>query len=237
MTEEYLSEEPEGYSVNQSLISPDQGTMVTLPESAGEPLNLAETSSVGAKANANGDRNSQKGSRSVQGNAANRGNMGNRAGTGNISHATNTVSTANHGDMPNGAETRNGANAGNTVNTANTANVPNGAGAGMSHAPNRFSAGNMTNTAARPNTAKPNAAKTNPARPNAASQVNPINPVQPPINTAGSQGGMTVEEASNVICNCGLYRGKTLGEIARSGEDGIQNLKWFVNSYRGVMRN
>ncbi len=101
----------------------------------------------------------------------------------------------------------------------------------MSHAPNRFSAGNMTNTAARPNTAKPNA-----ARPNAASQanpVNPINPVKPPINTAGSQGGMTVEEASNVICNCGLYRGKTLGEIARSGEDGIQNLKWFVNSYRG----
>lgn len=228
MTEEYLSEEPEGYSVNQSLISPDQGTMVTLPESAGEPLNLAETSSVGAKANANGDRNSQKGSRSVQGNAANRGNMGNRAGTGNISHATNTVSTANHGDMPNGAETRNGANAGNTVNTANTANVPNGAGAGMSHAPNRFSAGNMTNTAARPNTAKPNA-----ARPNTANQANPINPVQPPVNTAGSQGGMTVEEASNVICNCGLYRGKTLGEIARSGEDGIQNLKWFVNSYRG----
>ena len=228
MTEEYLSEEPEGYSVNQSLISPDQGTMVTLPESAGEPLNLTETSSVGAKANANGDRNSQKGSRSVQGNAANRGNMGNRAGTGNISHATNTVSTANHGDMPNGAETRNGANAGNTVNTANTANVPNGAGAGMSHAPNRFSAGNMTNTAARPNTAKPNA-----ARPNTANQANPINPVQPPVNTAGSQGGMTVEEASNVICNCGLYRGKTLGEIARSGEDGIQNLKWFVNSYRG----
>lgn len=228
MTEEYLSEEPEGYSVNQSLISPDQGTMVTLPESAGEPLNLTETSSVGAKANANGDRNSQKGSRSVQGNAANRGNMGNRAGTGNISHATNTVSTANHGDMPNGAETRNGANAGNTVNTANTANVPNGAGAGMSHAPNRFSAGNMTNTAARPNTAKPNA-----ARPNTANQANPINPVQPPVNAAGSQGGMTVEEASNVICNCGLYRGKTLGEIARSGEDGIQNLKWFVNSYRG----
>lgn len=228
MTEEYLSEEPEGYSVNQSLIGPDQGTMVTLPESAGESLNLAETGSVGAKTNANGDRNSQKGSRSVQGNAAKRGNMGNRAGTGNISHATNTVSTANHGDMPNGAETRNGANAGNTVNTANTANVPNGAGAGMSHAPNRFSAGNMTNTAARPNTAKPNA-----ARPNTANQANPINPVQPPVNAAGSQGGMTVEEASNVICNCGLYRGKTLGEIARSGEDGIQNLKWFVNSYRG----
>ncbi len=207
MTEDYLSEELEGYSVNQSLIGPDQGTMVTLPESAGEPLNLAETGSVGAKANANGGRNRQKGSQSVQGNAVNRG------------------------DMPNGAETRNGANAGNAINTANTANVPNAAGAGMSHAPNRFSAGNMTNTAARPNTAKPNA-----ARPNAASQanpVNPINPVKPPINTAGSQGGMTVEEASNVICNCGLYRGKTLGEIARSGEDGIQNLKWFVNSYRG----
>ena len=44
---------------------------------------------------------------------------------------------------------------------------------------------------------------------------------------------MTVEEASNVICNCGLYRGKTLGEIARSGPEGMQNLRWFVNSYRG----
>ena len=219
MTEEYLSEEPEGYSANQSLIGPDQGTMVTLPESAGEPLNLAETSSVGAKANASGDRNSQKGSRSVQGNAANRGDMGNGTGAGNISHAANAADKAN------------AANAGNAINTANTANVPNGAGAGMSHAPNRFSAGNMTNTAARPN-----AAKTNTARPNTANQanpVNPINPIQSPVNTAGSQGGMTVEEASNVICNCGLYRGKTLGEIARSGEDGIQNLKWFVNSYRG----
>lgn len=213
MTEEYLSEEPEGYSVNQSVIGPDQGTMVTLPESAGEPLNLAETSSVGATANASGDRNSQKGSRSVQGNTANHGNITNETGTRNGANA---------------ADKANAANAGNTVNTANTANVPNGAGAGMSHAPNRFSAGNMTNTAARPNTAKPNA-----ARPNTANQANPINPVQPPVNTAGSQGGMTVEEASNVICNCGLYRGKTLGEIARSGEDGIQNLKWFVNSYRG----
>ncbi len=190
MTEEYLSEEPEGYSANQSLIGPDQGTMVTLPESAGEPLNLAETSSVGAKANGNSGRNSQKGSRSVQGNAADKAN------------AANTV---------------------NAANAVNTANVPNGAGAGMSHAPNRFGAGNMTNTAARPNAAKPNA----------ANQTNPINPIQSPVNTAGSQGGMTVEEASNVICNCGLYRGKTLGEIARSGEDGIQNLKWFVNSYRG----
>ena len=132
MTEGYLSGEPEGYSVNQSIIGPDQGTMVTLPESAGEPLNLAETSSVNGKPNANGNRNTQGGSQSVPGNAA-----------------------------------------------------------------------------------------------------NPTNPIQPPVNTMGSQGGMTVEEASNVICNCGLYRGKTLGEIARSGEDGIQNLKWFVNSYRG----
>lgn len=96
----------------------------------------------------------------------------------------------------------------------------------MSHAPNRFSAGNMANTAARPNAAKTNTA-------NQANPVNPINSVQPPVNTAENQGSMTVEEASNVICNCGLYRGKTLGEIARSGEDGIQNLKWFVNSYRG----
>lgn len=211
MTEEYLSEEPEGYSVNQSVIGPDQGTMVTLPESAGEPLNLAETSSVGATANASGDRNSQKGSRSVQGNTANHGNITNETGTRNGANA---------------ADKANAANAGNAINTANTANVPNAAGAGMSHAPNRFSAGNITNIAARPNAARPNTASQ-------ANPVNPINPVQSPVNTAGSQGGMTVEEASNVICNCGLYRGKTLGEIARSGEDGIQNLKWFVNSYRG----
>lgn len=68
---------------------------------------------------------------------------------------------------------------------------------------------------------------------NAANLPNSPNPVQPSANPPGNQGGMTVEEACNVLCNCGFYRGKTLGEIARSGPEGIQNLKWFVNSYRG----
>ena len=68
---------------------------------------------------------------------------------------------------------------------------------------------------------------------NAANLSNSPNPVQPSANLSENQGGMTVEEACNVLCNCGFYRGKTLGEIARSGPEGIQNLKWFVNSYRG----
>ncbi|NBH36690.1 hypothetical protein D3Z58_25140 [Clostridiaceae bacterium] len=68
---------------------------------------------------------------------------------------------------------------------------------------------------------------------NVANLSNSPNPVQPSANLSENQGGMTVEEACNVLCNCGFYRGKTLGEIARSGPEGIQNLKWFVNSYRG----
>ena len=68
---------------------------------------------------------------------------------------------------------------------------------------------------------------------NLSNSITSANPVQSSANPPGNQGGMTVEEASNVLCNCGFYRGKTLGEIARSGPEGIQNLKWFVNSYRG----
>ncbi len=191
MAEGYLSEEPEGYSVNPSPIGPEQGTMVTLPESAGEAADLAKIGPAGEKPNAKCGRNIQKGSRRVQENAADRGDMPNGAGMADDTHTAGT---------------------GNAANAANTANVLKGAGTG------RPNGTNMVGTTTRQNP---------------VGQKNPTSPVQPPVSTAGSQESMTVEEASNVLCSCGFYRGKTLGEIARSGEDGIQNLKWFVNSYRG----
>lgn len=97
-----------------------------------------------------------------------------------------------------------------TQKGANAANTGSGIALG-----NTAGQGNMMNTANLPNS------------------VSSANPAQPSANPPGNQGGMTVEEACNVLCNCGFYRGKTLGEIARSGPEGIQNLKWFVNSYRG----
>ncbi len=49
-------------------------------------------------------------------------------------------------------------------------------------------------------------------------------------------GGMTVEEACSVICDCGLYRGQSLGDLAGRGAEGIDALEWFVNGYRGRNR-
>lgn len=48
-----------------------------------------------------------------------------------------------------------------------------------------------------------------------------------------SESGMTVEEASNVICNIGIYRNnnKTLGEIAKEGD--IESLQWYAKNYKG----
>ncbi|MFR5631443.1 MAG: ERF family protein [Monoglobales bacterium] len=48
-----------------------------------------------------------------------------------------------------------------------------------------------------------------------------------------SESGMTVEEASNVICNIGIYRNnnKTLGEIAKEGD--IDSLQWYAKNYKG----
>lgn len=123
---------------------------------------------------------------------------------------------ADRGDVRNAAGAANGKNVTGHGNRANTASLPNAAG--MSNGAGASNAAGMANGASRSY---------------AANQMNGAGSIQPPGNTAKSLEGMTVEEASNVICSCGFYRGKTLGEIARSGEDGIQNLKWFVNSYRG----
>lgn len=49
---------------------------------------------------------------------------------------------------------------------------------------------------------------------------------------AASQSGMTVEEASQVICRCGTYRNWPLGRIAQE-KDGIETLEWLAYDYRG----
>lgn len=73
--------------------------------------------------------------------------------------------------------------------------------------------------------------------PPASPQVRPENGrmVQLPETAAafkGPQGGMTVEEASQVICRCGTYRNWPLGRIAQE-QDGIKNLMWLAYDYRG----
>lgn len=54
-----------------------------------------------------------------------------------------------------------------------------------------------------------------------------------PKTVESSKMGMTVEEASNVICNIGIYRNnhKTLGEIAREGD--MESLQWYAKNYKG----
>lgn len=52
----------------------------------------------------------------------------------------------------------------------------------------------------------------------------------------GSNNVMTVEEACSLICDCGLYRGQSLGDLAGRGTEGIDALEWFVNGYRGRNR-
>ena len=195
-----VEEEPAGYAVNPSPIGPEQGTMVTLPESAEKMADVGRTSPVSAESNVKGGRNTQRGSQSVQKDVANRGDVR------NVTGAVNGKNVTGHG------------------NRANTASLPNAAGTGMSNAAGMANGAGASNAAGMTNGA---------SRSYAANQMNGAGSIQPPGNTAKSLEGMTVEEASNVICSCGFYRGKTLGEIARSGEDGIQNLKWFVNSYRG----
>ncbi len=71
--------------------------------------------------------------------------------------------------------------------------------------------------------------------PPASSQVRPESGrmVQLPEAAAVSQqNGMTVEEASQVICRCGTYRNWSLGRIAQE-EDGIETLEWLAHDYRG----
>lgn len=55
--------------------------------------------------------------------------------------------------------------------------------------------------------------------------------VQAPSDETG--GGMTVEEACAIVCDFGLYRGQSLGDLAGRGAEGVDALEWFVNGYRG----
>lgn len=57
---------------------------------------------------------------------------------------------------------------------------------------------------------------------------------QPPVSqNVHGEGDMTVEEACDIICGCGLHRGERLGDLVQKGEDGYQALRWFANEYRG----
>ena len=42
-----------------------------------------------------------------------------------------------------------------------------------------------------------------------------------------------LEEAKNIICNLGILNGKRLGELLDAGEEGIANLHWIANQYKG----
>ena len=42
-----------------------------------------------------------------------------------------------------------------------------------------------------------------------------------------------LEEAKNIICNLGILNGKRLGELLEAGEEGIANLHWIANQYKG----
>lgn len=70
--------------------------------------------------------------------------------------------------------------------------------------------------------------------PPASSQVRPESGrmVQLPEAAVNQQDGMTVEEASQVICRCGTYRNWPLGRIAQE-KDGIETLEWLAHDYRG----
>lgn len=73
--------------------------------------------------------------------------------------------------------------------------------------------------------------------PPASRHIRPENgrPVVVP-ESAGIQvpdGSMTVEEACRIVCNCGMHRGVTLGELAQQGSEGIESLEWIAYDYRG----
>lgn len=53
------------------------------------------------------------------------------------------------------------------------------------------------------------------------------------IIVEGKTGEMTLEEAKKVVCNFGIYNGKTFGEMMTLGEKGWKGIRWIVNDYRG----
>lgn len=42
-----------------------------------------------------------------------------------------------------------------------------------------------------------------------------------------------LEAAKNYVCNFGLYKGKTLGEMMNSGIKGVESVKWMATRYNG----
>lgn len=53
-----------------------------------------------------------------------------------------------------------------------------------------------------------------------------------PSQEASFQRTLTLEEARRVVCEIGMNKGKTLGEIA-DGDKGFQFIQWYVHSYHG----
>lgn len=49
--------------------------------------------------------------------------------------------------------------------------------------------------------------------------------------TGESDSGL--EAAKNYVCNFGLYKGKTLGEMMNSGLKGVESVKWMATRYQG----
>ena len=91
---------------------------------------------------------------------------------------------------------------------------------------------------------KPAARREKESKPSSKSQTPPASrqirpesgrPVVLP-ESAGPQeddGNMTVEEACQVVCSCGVHRGTALGELAKQGQDGLETLDWIAHCYRG----
>ena len=57
-------------------------------------------------------------------------------------------------------------------------------------------------------------------------------PTPEAVTPVSPKEGMTVEEASQVICRCGTYRDWPLGRIAQE-KDGFETLEWLAHRYRG----
>lgn len=57
--------------------------------------------------------------------------------------------------------------------------------------------------------------------------------VKAELQEENSEQGMTLEEAYEVVCSCGTYRGDKLGTFAQRGKQGIRELEYLARDYRG----
>lgn len=48
-----------------------------------------------------------------------------------------------------------------------------------------------------------------------------------------SDQGLSVEDASEIVCKIGIYNNKRMGELLELGGEGIKALEWFAYDYRG----